>query len=119
MRIYIDEAGAFIVPPSAQSLFSLVLALVVPSSAEDALFAEFSALRDGWSNHGGEVQGSKLNESQAAQLVDLTSRHDAFVKFFAVDMATHDDAVVGKYKSRQADGVTANLTPEHHPNIAA
>jgi hypothetical protein len=48
MRIYIDEAGPFVVPSSAQSLFSLVLAVVVPSSAEDALFAELSVLRDGW-----------------------------------------------------------------------
>lgn len=89
MRIYIDEAGAFVVPSSAQSLFSLVLAVVVPSSAEDALFAEFSTLRDGWSNQGGEVKGSKLNESQAAQLVDLASRHDVLVKFFADQSAEH------------------------------
>lgn len=101
MRVYIDEAGPFVVPSSAQSLFSLVLAVVVPSSAEDALFAELSALCDGWSNQGGEVKGSKLNESQAAQLVDLASRHDVFVKFFAVDMAKHDDGVVGQYKSRR------------------
>lgn len=66
MRIYIDEAGPFVVPPSAQSLFSLVLALVIPSSLEDPLFAEFSALRDGWSNQGAEVNGSKLDESRAA-----------------------------------------------------
>lgn len=87
MRIYIDEAGAFIAPSSAGSLFSLVLAVVVTSSIEGALFAEFSALRDVWSNGGGEVKGSKLNESQAAQLIDLASHHDLFVKFFAVDMA--------------------------------
>jgi hypothetical protein len=84
MRIYIDEAGEFVAPPSAQSLFSLVLAVVVPSSAEGALFTEVAALRDGWSNHGNEIKGSKLNESQAAQLVELASRHDVFVNFFAV-----------------------------------
>ncbi len=34
MRIYIDEAGNFVPRASGQSLFSLVLALVVPSSIE-------------------------------------------------------------------------------------
>jgi hypothetical protein len=109
----------FVSSSSVGSLFSLVLAVVVPSSIEGALFAEFSALRDGWSNGGGEVKGSKLTESQAAQLVDLASRHDLLVKFFAVDMAAHNDAVVTEYKSRQADGVIAHLTPEHHPNLVA
>jgi hypothetical protein len=98
MRIFIDEAGPFVVPPSAQSLFSLVLALVIPSSVECELFAEFSQLRDGWSSQGGEVKGSKLDESQAAQFIDLMSRYDVFVNFFATDMATNDDAVVSAYK---------------------
>ena len=119
MRIYIDEAGPFVVPPSAQSLFSLVLAIVVPSCIEGALIAEFSALRDGWSHPGGELKGSKLDESQAAQLIELASRYDVFVIFFAVDMAMHDDAVVSEYKSRQADAVTAGLTLEHNPQISA
>jgi hypothetical protein len=96
-----------------------VLAVVVPSCVEQALFAEFSVLRDGWSNQGGEVKGSKLDESQAAQLIELASRYDVFVNFFAMDMARHDDAVVSAYKSRQADAVTAGLTSEHNPEITA
>ena len=119
MRIFIDEAGPFVVPPSAQSLFSLVLALVIPSCVEGDLFAEFSQLRDGWSSQGGEVKGSKLDESQAAQLIDLVSRYDVFVNFFATDMATNDDAVVSTYKSRQADAITAGMTPEHNPTMTA
>jgi hypothetical protein len=110
MRIFIDEAGPFVVPPSAQSLFSLVLALVIPSCVEGGLFAEFSQLRDGWSSQGGEVKGSKLDESQAAQLIDLVSRYDVFVNFFATDMARNDDAIVSAYKARQADAITAGLT---------
>jgi len=119
MRIFIDEAGPFVVPPSAQSLFSLVLALVIPSCVEPELFAEFSQLRDGWSSQGDEVKGSKLDESQAAQLIDLVSRYDVFVNFFATDMARNDDAVVSAYKSRQADTITAGLTPEHSPKMTA
>jgi hypothetical protein len=44
MRIYMDEAGNFVPQASGQSLFSLVLALVVPSSIEAKLFGEFSVL---------------------------------------------------------------------------
>jgi hypothetical protein len=119
MRIFIDEAGPFVVPPSAQSLFSLVLALVIPSCVEGGLFAEFSQLRDGWSSQGGEVKGSKLDESQAAQLIDLVSRYDVFVNFFATDMARNDDAIVSAYKARQADAITAGLTPEHNAKMTA
>jgi hypothetical protein len=119
MRIYVDEAGNFVVPADGQSLYSLVLALVVPSSVETNLFQEFLRLRDSWPNNAIEIKGSKLDEVQAAQLIDLVSRHDVFAKFYAVDMATHGDGVVGPFKARQADAITAHLTPEHHPPIVA
>jgi hypothetical protein len=119
MRVYIDEAGNFVVPADGQSLFSLVLALVIPTSIEPELFQEFLRLRDSWQNNAVEIKGSKLDEAQAAQLIDLASRYDVFAKFFAVDMATHGDGVVGPFKNRQADAITAHLTPEHHPPIVA
>jgi hypothetical protein len=119
VRIYIDEAGNYVAPADGQSLFSLVLALIVPSSIEPKLFGEFSRLLDGWTNQPGEIKGSKLDESQAAKVIKLVSRYDVFVKFFAVDMSTHGDDVVRQFKTRQADGITANLTAEHHPPIVA
>jgi len=119
MRIYIDEAGNFVPPANGQSLFSLVLALVVPASIENELFQEFLRLRDTWPNNAVETKGSKLDEAQAAQLIELVSRYDVFVKFFAADAATHGDGVVGPFKARQADAITANLTAEHHPPIVA
>jgi hypothetical protein len=119
MRIYIDEAGNFVVPADGQSLFSLVLALDIPGSVENDLFQAFLRLRDSWPNNAVEIKGSKLDEVQAAQLIELVSRYDVFVKFFAADMATHGDAVVRPFKARQADAITAHLTPEHHPPIVA
>jgi hypothetical protein len=119
MRTFIDEAGNFVAPADGQSLFSLVLALVVPGSIEAKLFDDFSRLLESWPHKEAEIKGSKLDESQAAQLIGLVSGYDVFVKFFAVDMATHTDALVTDFKARQADGVTANLTPEHHPPIVA
>ena len=119
MRIYIDEAGNFVPQASGQTLFSLVLALVVPSSIETKLFGEFSALLSSWPHGGTEIKGSMLDEAQAAQLIEMVSRHDVFVNFFAVDMATHGESVVSEFKARQAAGITANLTPEHHPPVVA
>ena len=76
-------------------------------------------LRDRWPNNTVEIKGSKLDESQPAQVIELTSRYDVFVKFLAVDMATHGDAIVAAFKARQVAGITANLAPEHHPPIVA
>jgi hypothetical protein len=119
MQIYIDEAGNFVAPADGRSLYSLVLALIIPSSIENGLFQQFLRLRDGWPNNTVEIKGSTLGEAQAAELIDLVSRYDVFAKFFAVDMATHDDGVVSPFKARQADAVTAHLTPDHHPTIVA
>ena len=49
----------------------------------------------------------------------LVSRHDVIVQFFAVDMEMHSNNVINDRKTRQADAVTENLTPEHNPQIAA
>jgi hypothetical protein len=119
MRIFIDEAGNFVAPTNSQSLFSLVLALVIPSSVENDLFQTFLRLRDTWPNNAVEIKGSKLDESQAGQVIALVSQYDVLVKFFALDMATHGDSVVAPFKARQADAVTAHLTPEHDPRIVA
>jgi hypothetical protein len=119
MKIYIDEAGGFVAQPAGQPLYSLVLAVVVPSSIEANLFTEFSGLLGTWSHPGGELKGSKLNEPQAAELIDLVARHDVMVQFFAVEMEMHTDKIVNDRKARQADAVTANLTSEHDPQVAS
>ena len=115
MRIYIDEAGSFVPPNPQRSLFSLVLALIIPTAIEKELFHEFLLLRDTWPNHDVEVKGSSLNESQAAQVINLALRYDLVVQFIALDANAHPDSVVNDFKNRQADAVTANITREHHP----
>ncbi len=120
MRIYIDEAGSFVAPPPSQPhSFSLVLAICLPSSSESDLFYEFLRLRDSWRKPAVEVKGSALDESQAAQVIDLVSGYEVLVKFFALDMATHGDRVVEDFKLRQASEATAHLTPEHHPTLVS
>ena len=115
MRIYIDEAGPFLPPQPPRSLFSLVLSLIIPSSIEQELLYEFLRLRDTWPNQCVEIKGSSLNESQAAQLISLVLKYDTLVQFIALDANTHPDPLVEDFKKRQADGVTTNITREHHP----
>ncbi len=115
MRIYIDEAGPFLPPNPPRSLFSLVHALIIPSAVERELLYEFLRLRDTWPNRNVEIKGSSLDESQAAQLINLVRRYDVIVEFIALDANTHPDSVVEDYKNRQADAVTASITREHDP----
>src|SRR5258708_28844412 len=105
MRIYIDEAGAFVVSPRPQS-YSLVLALIIPSANEAQILYEFLRLRDGWPSNEVEIKGSRLDESQAAQVIELLCHYEVLVKFFAVNMATHADWNVEDFKMRQASNVT-------------
>jgi hypothetical protein len=114
-RLYIDEAGLFVPPNPPRSLFSLVLALIIPTAIEKDLFDEFLRLRGTWPNQNLEIKGSSLDESQATQLISLVLRYDTLVQFIALDANTHPAPVVEVFKNRQADGVTANITREHHP----
>src|SRR5256885_17202555 len=106
MRIYIDESGLFLPPNPPRSLFSLVLALIIPSGIEKDLFYEFLRLRDAWPCSGIEIKGSSLNESQSAELLRLMLRYDTLVQFKALDMNTHPDSLVAEFRNRQADAVT-------------
>src|SRR5260370_7932731 len=115
MRIYIDEAGLFVPPDPPRSLFSLVLALIIPTAIEKDLFYEFLRLRDTWPNQDVEIKGSSLDESQAAQVISLILKYDALVQFIALDANTHPDPVVEDFKNRQADEVTVNISRKHHP----
>jgi hypothetical protein len=120
MRVYIDEAGAFVVPASTKdSSYSLVLAVALPSSTEAELFKEYLLLRSGWPNPEKEIKGSKLNEHQAAQIISLISRYDVLVNYYAIDMASHGDRLVTDFKLRQAAAVVANLTSEHQSELVS
>lgn len=114
MNIYIDEAGAF-VPPSQNRphLYSIVLALVVPSANEAELFYQFLRLRDSWPQQAVEIKGSKLNEYQTAQVIKLLAAHDAIAEYHAIDMALHPNEVIDEFKARQAASLTEHLTPAH------
>jgi hypothetical protein len=73
-------------------------------------------LRDSWPVKGIEIKGSSLDESQAAQVLEVCLRHDVLVEFLAVNMATHDDVLVEDFKLGQAGELIAHPTPQHSPS---
>lgn len=117
MNIYIDEAGAFI-PPKGNRRYSLVLAVVVPGTTEAELFYQFLRLRDSWPQQAIEIKGSKLDESQAAQVMELLAGHGVIAEYYAIDMALHPAEIIDEFKERQAGALTANLTPAHAEAVA-
>ena len=58
-----------------------MLALVVPTAAEPDLFYRFLRLRDSWPQQAIEIKGSKLDEEQAAQVMDLLAAHGAIAEY--------------------------------------
>lgn len=117
MRIFIDEAGAFLPPTSSTSSYSLVVALVVPASCEKELFYEFLRLRDSWPKQQIEIKGSTLDEAQAAQVIEVLASFDVVVDFIAVDMALHQKDMVEAFKSAQAAEITARVTREYKSEL--
>jgi hypothetical protein len=117
MQIYIDEAGSFVPPKHPHTSFSLVLALLIPAEIEKELFYEFLRLRDAWPTQAVEIKGSSLDESQAAQLIELVSAYDVLVRFIGLDTDTHPDTLVTAFKTRQADAITHGITRKHQPNL--
>jgi hypothetical protein len=117
MHIFIDEAGPFLPPSSKRHAHSLVLALIVPSSHYDELCYGFLRIRDAWPENAIEVKGSKLVESQTAQIAHLLADHDVLIEFRAVDMALQPDTLINDFKERQAAAITANVTPRHQPTM--
>lgn len=117
MRIYIDEAGVFVPRTDGQPSHSVVLGMVVPSLIEAELSYEFLRLRDTWPRNEIEIKGSKLDEAQAAQVINLVSRYDILVTFVALDMATHGNDAMSRFKNEQADSLTTHQTPEHSKTV--
>jgi hypothetical protein len=116
MNIYVDEAGLF-VPPKAGHRYSLVLALIIPTANEEEVFYEFLRLRDEWPEKAVEIKGSKLNESQSAEVLRLLAGYRVIAEYRVIDMALHPKPVVDEFKLRQASALTEHLTTEHSDDV--
>jgi hypothetical protein len=121
MKIYIDDAGAFI-PPQGKRKFSLVLALVVvtvvPAATEAALFYEFPRLRNGWPEKSIEIKGGKFNADADNRGHEPARDARGRRGYHAIDMTLRPNDVIDEFKGRQAAALTANLMPAHAEAVA-
>ncbi len=115
MRIYIDGAGPFVPPNPPRSIFSLVLALIIPAAIEKDLFDEFLRLQGTWPNQNPEIRAAISTNRRLLKCISLLRRYDTLVEFIALDANTHPEPMVEDFKNRQADAVTQNITREHQP----
>lgn len=89
-----------------------------PPQGTTNLLYDFLRLRDAWPHRGIEIKGSKLDETQTAQVAALLLSHGALVEFCAVDMSFHGQPEIDAFKEAQGASITASLTPDHQPMMA-
>jgi len=75
--------------------------LAIPSTNESELFSEFSRVTASWPKQDGEIKGSSLDESKAAEIIALLSRFEVIADFCCIDMANHASADIEDFKERQ------------------
>lgn len=98
---------------------SSVGALIIPSSKKKAVFSDFEWLKRKWGFSKTEVKGSKLDETQVAQAVEMLKKYDVLFEVSVIDMEYHPDDALADFKSKSVAGITESLTPEHLPEIIA
>ncbi len=121
MDIYIDESGIFRNPANRDNIMSCVSALVIPTSQREEIFEQFRSLLATFPApvNGREIKGSELNETPIAQVIDLLRRYEVILDTICIDLGLLTEDEITNFKTRQADNVTAYLTPEHQPTVIA
>src|SRR5262245_19002295 len=119
MNIYIDESGIFSNPANKDNIASCVGALAIPSSQRRDIIKGFRQLISSWKLGIPEIKGSKLGETQVSDVIRLLKRYEVIFDLVVMDLGSLSDAEITDFKLKSADGITKNLTPEHHPNIVA
>lgn len=117
MDIYIDESGIFSNPENRPNIASVVAALVVPSSQRRELIRKFQRLTRHWQPKEKEIKGRELDEDQIAAIVTLLKKYDVCVDAIFIDLALHTNDEVAKFKKKQANNITANITPQHQSSL--
>lgn len=118
VRIYIDESGNFLTREDGSSV-GAVGALVVTESQVDLFERRYAQLRPLLPKENGEVKGRNLGEADIARVVDVARRSGLLYEVSVVDLLPDHTAVVEAHRAGQCEGLTAKLTPKHHPNTVA
>lgn len=119
MNIYIDESGIFSNPANKDSYASCVGALAIPSSQRSDIIKDFRRLISTWKLGIPEIKGSKLGEAQISDVIRMLKRYEVIFDLVVMDLGLLTDAEITDFKLQSADGITKNLTPEHHPDLVA
>lgn len=116
MHIFIDESGSVGEIGVGASIFA-VGALIVPESKWDKLRTAYARIRPHLPQEKGEVKGRKLDEAQAAEVLQLLRRHEALFETTVIDLGMHTPEIIARHQARQGEGMTNNLTSDHHPSV--
>jgi Protein of unknown function (DUF3800) len=117
MHIYIDESGTFTIPALKKPAMSCVAALVIPDQVHDEVMSRFEALTASFALDGNDLKGRILDEMQIGAVIQLLSQYDVIVEATAVEMCMQTVKGIHRHKVGQADGLIANLGPEHHISL--
>ena len=117
MHIFIDESGIFGNPQGRENLASVVAALVIPSTQRKTILKKFKRLTRSWFPKDHEIKGRELDEDRIASIIRLLNRYDVCVQVTVMDLGLHTNDEITAFKERQANNITANLTPEHQPTL--
>jgi hypothetical protein len=113
MITFIDESGKF----TGNDGWSVVAALTLTHSFALQARRELAGATRNWSRVDGELKGRSLNEAQLRCLVDILWKRQALLQVVAVNVGLEDAAGIRRHRLTQAEKMTAQITPEHHPEL--
>ncbi len=116
MHIFIDESGTFMRSPRVSSI-SAVGALMIPDERLSFIEGKYSKIRSSLPKEKGEVKGRNLSEKDIDRVVSLLAKNETLYHVAIVDLSLGTDAEVEAHQRQQAEKITANITPEHYPEV--
>jgi hypothetical protein len=116
LHIFIDETGTFTGIGQPLSI-SMIGALIVPDARLRSLEREYRRLRKYLPTENGEVKGRGLAEKDIVKLMPILRHHEVLFEVAAIDLGIHTEEGIRRNQAGRAEGMTANLTEEHHQSL--
>jgi len=89
----------------------------VPEAGQKAVTSRFVCLKRRWGVTTPEIKGSKLDEIQMEEAIDLLIGCGCLFFVVATEMSVNDESAVKVYQRDQADEFTRRLTDDAHPEL--
>jgi len=117
MKIYIDEAGPFLIPQNKEWAVSCVGALVIKDSDNSSLLNDYAELKIKWGVTSSEIKGSQITETMAQSLILLISKYDVMFEIISIDMVTQSQNQIIAHKAKQAEKIIERVDERFNPNL--